>query len=171
MSESITHVFVSSKSDSPDTTLVSASEWNDGHVFGGGINGQVLIYDNTQPNNMRWTDNVQLVLDVQSIANPTVSPYVQALELNIVTNSPVSIFVIVSYVSITTVGAVTYSATLYINGGVSAADTISSGANITTVRPGSGPAGTQNIHVDLISTGNANFTGGFALLQVQTIGI
>jgi len=56
MAEFITHPFVSAKSDSPDSTLVSANEWNDGHILSGGINGQILVYDSTQPNNMKWID-------------------------------------------------------------------------------------------------------------------
>jgi hypothetical protein len=56
MAEIITHAFVTTKPDSPDPSLVSATEWNDGHTFSGGSNGQTLAADNTQPKGIRWID-------------------------------------------------------------------------------------------------------------------
>lgn len=49
------HKFVSAKDESPDPTLVSVNEWNQEHVFSGGVNGQVLIYDDTMTDNVSWT--------------------------------------------------------------------------------------------------------------------
>lgn len=56
MADIVTHAFVTTKPDSPDPSLVSASEWNEGHVLQGGSNGQVLVFDNTQVKNARFID-------------------------------------------------------------------------------------------------------------------
>ena len=54
--------------DSPNTNLTRPVNWNDEHVFTGGQNGQVLIYDNSQSDNGRWVD--ALTLPVFDITNP-----------------------------------------------------------------------------------------------------
>ncbi len=54
MSNTTVHKFISTKTQSPDPTLVSKNEWNGEHVFQGGTNGQVLSFDNTQTDNAKW---------------------------------------------------------------------------------------------------------------------
>lgn len=106
MAEIITHAFVSAKSDSPDTTLVSASEWNDGHIFSGGINGQVLVYDNTQPNNIRWTDGAKRYGNTYIVTGSTPSPIVDVAQVNIVAASPSIMFALINIEAYTSTGAV-----------------------------------------------------------------
>lgn len=171
MAETITHAFVSAKSDSPDSSLVSATEWNDGHIFSNGINGQVLVYDNTQPNNMRWVDGVTNPGNTQSIANPTTSPINSIANVNFNSDSPVVVQATIHYVGISTVGAVTYTANLYIDSILVAGDILSSGVNNLTIRTAIRPIGSHNVHADLISTGSANFTGGIAVSQIFVFGV
>ncbi len=47
MSNVLAHVFVSAKVASADATLVDSAKWNDGHVFTGGANGNLLFRDTT----------------------------------------------------------------------------------------------------------------------------
>lgn len=70
----ILHSFVSAKSNGPDTTLVRPSDWNDGHALAGGINGQIIMYDNTQDNNIAWVDGPSLQSGSAS-SGATGSPY------------------------------------------------------------------------------------------------
>lgn len=55
MAEILAHTFVNPHVDSGDATITASSEWNDGHTFAGGADGQILIRDSTQPKGARWT--------------------------------------------------------------------------------------------------------------------
>jgi hypothetical protein len=47
MANVLKHRFASGKTDGPDATQVQPSNWNDGHLFSGGVNGDVLTRDTT----------------------------------------------------------------------------------------------------------------------------
>ena len=47
----LVHPFVSAVADLPGS-LVKPSDWNHGHTFQGGVNGDLLTYDNTQTDNV-----------------------------------------------------------------------------------------------------------------------
>lgn len=55
MAEILTHTFVNPHADSADGTLTASSEWNDGHSFGGGADGQFIVKDSGQVKGARWT--------------------------------------------------------------------------------------------------------------------
>lgn len=95
----INHAFVSLKADSPDPSLVSASEWNARLNIGGGSNGQTVVRDASQPHGARWTQGVSvqrttgtyggggtsslslasMVVTLQTPGTIILFPYVQAL--------------------------------------------------------------------------------------------
>ena len=166
----IKHAFVSSKSDGPDSTLVRPSNWNDGLVFAGGINGQVLVYDNTQDNNMRWVDGSNNYAQGATISNPTTSPYVNVIDINFTSNSPINIVVSTLFFSVTTVGSVNFTMDLKVDGVSTANFPIASGATITSVEIESKTTGAHRVQLDMTSVGNANFTAGIIQATVLTIG-
>ena len=57
----IAHKFVTAKADSPDPTIVSASEWNAFLAFMNGNNGQVAIRNNTSPEGATWVDGPRIL--------------------------------------------------------------------------------------------------------------
>ncbi len=65
MAEILAHTFVSGKSDSADGTIVSSGEWNDGHSFASGVDGQLLMRDSSQGKGAKWVDGplVQRISD------------------------------------------------------------------------------------------------------------
>jgi hypothetical protein len=71
MAEILTHTFVSAKAESPDPSLVSAHEWNDGHTFAGGSNGQVLSFDSTKGKSITWIDGVRTLTGANSTISGT----------------------------------------------------------------------------------------------------
>ena len=105
MAEIVTHAFISTQPQSANTALVSRDEWNDGHVFSGGVNGQVLVYDNTQDNNMRWTDGRILDGTGYSIVSTTPTPIESAALITRTFNSPNVFVATVTILALTTVGA------------------------------------------------------------------
>jgi len=55
MADVLKHRFISGKPDGPDATQVQPSHWNDGHAFTGGILGDSLIRDPTDPTyGVKW---------------------------------------------------------------------------------------------------------------------
>ena len=116
MAETITHAFVSAKSDSPDTTLVSATEWNAAHVLSGGINGQVFVYDNTQPNNIRWTDGAKIYNNTYTVPSSTPSPILNVAGITFTPNSPVIFSISVTLEDFSTSGALPLTFTLKLDG-------------------------------------------------------
>jgi hypothetical protein len=87
MAEILTHPFVSVKADSPDPSLVSANEWNDGHLFTGGAEGQKLIYDSTQPKHVRWTDGTVSYNNTTGSPGFVASPQSNVSPVTVVTGS------------------------------------------------------------------------------------
>ena len=61
MANVLGHRFVSAKPEGSDATKVRASNWNDGHVFTGGVNGALLIRDTTDAvYGAAWRDRTPL---------------------------------------------------------------------------------------------------------------
>ena len=50
----VKHIYVSAKSDGPDTTKVKPTNWNANHVASGGADGQAIVWDNLQASKMSW---------------------------------------------------------------------------------------------------------------------
>jgi hypothetical protein len=171
MAEEITHVFISAKSDSPDTTLVSSSEWNDGHVFGGGINGQHLIYDNTQPNNVRWTNGI---VSGENTANITgTSPVTAAAPVIITVNGPAFVIFTLRIDSYAATGNATGTFQPTVAGVpvdtvvVVSPQTVIIAVPRTTVIA----AGAHTFAVNIATAGNVNITAGSIRFGVIAIGI
>jgi hypothetical protein len=50
----IRHRKDSPKTDGTDESLIQPSDWDDTHVLAGGVNGQTIVRDSTQPDGWRW---------------------------------------------------------------------------------------------------------------------
>lgn len=65
MSNTLLHKKVNSFGDSPNTNLTRPFEWNQEHIFTGGVNGQLLEFDNTKSDNVKWANRSTLpILDI-----------------------------------------------------------------------------------------------------------
>lgn len=93
MADVITHTFHTTKPDSPDSSLVSASEWEDGHTVLGGANGQTLTFDNTQPKNVRWKDGSTIRATAMTYSGATPSTMLGLLAFATVSHTIATIFV------------------------------------------------------------------------------
>lgn len=167
----IKHAFVSPKSDGPDTTLVRPSNWNDGLVYAGGINGQILAYDNTQDNNMRWTEGVKSYVSSTGIANPTASPYTNIGTVNLSLTSPVLALAFFDTQVLVT-GSANYTAELILDG--SAIAVVSGLLHATfnsLIQPFGLAVGAHSVYARLTSVGNVNFTGGAVGIKLITFGV
>lgn len=168
MAEIITHAFVSAKSDSPDTTLVSASEWNDGHVLSGGINGQILLFDNTEANNNRWTDGPSTYGIPYVMGGTSNSPLEEVAEQTVVCNSPCLFIAFYEVTLYTSTGAATALFQPIVDGAVHGSGvTIPSSGIMTHVAFGLLAAGTHTISMTITTTGNVDIL----TLQIRHIGI
>jgi hypothetical protein len=114
MADILTHTFVSAKADSPDSSLVSASEWNDGHLLTGGSNGQIIVFDNTQPKNARWTDGPTLTS--ASATGPTGAATATNLAPVTFTANSVGVALVSFSVYVATSGATTVVVAVTLNG-------------------------------------------------------
>lgn len=168
----ITHAFVSPKADSPDSTLIRPSNWNDGHTLSGGINGQVLIYDTTQPNNMRWTDGRFAVHSPFIISSSTAVPIIGAAAITRTFNSMNLITVHVQIREFTTVGGASGTIQTTIDGTVINEAVVISGTSyvtflaITTIT-----AGSHTVALNLTTTGNVNILTASLSLLIEFSGI
>lgn len=173
MAEIITHAFVSTKSDSPDTTLVSASEWNDGHVFSGGINGQVLVYDNTQPNNMRWTDGPTFDASAQAIAVSTPTPVTNFAPLTIVTNTPKIANIVFMIQNYSTVGNASGTVILNLNGSLLSTTPMTSPdiGTRSVIALANLIVGTNTLNLTLTTAGAVNILTISAFIVVSSVGV
>lgn len=170
MSEPITHAFISAKTQSPDTTLVSKNEWNDGHLFLGGVNGQVLIYDNTQPNNMRWTDGPALSSNVAS-GGASASPLVGLVPVTITTSGPgICLALFTAYAVLS--GAGTVSINLLIDGVLEYSQGFVSGGAValTWFRGVSLAAGTYTFTLNYVASAGTfvSYTAELGVLRIGT---
>jgi hypothetical protein len=87
---SLTHKFISTKTESPDSTIVSKNEWNEEHIFNGGISGQALTYDGSQTDHAKWT-----TLPLKDLIKVV---YVQSAPSLIVVNNSVETTVFTHYI-------------------------------------------------------------------------
>lgn len=151
MAESVTHAFVSAKAQSPDTTLVSKNEWNDGHVFSGGINGQVLIYDSSQANNMKWVDGAKSYTGGNStgaVASPLSTP-----TLVTITAGSNTIVQLNPDLACTTSGGASYTLDVKLNGAtILTISGIASGAQFTYPYSFTVAAGTHTLSATLTAS-------------------
>lgn len=171
MVDFIRHNFVSAKADSADSTLVSSSEWNDGHIIDGGINGQVLIYDNTQPNNMRWADGARGYTAIIAIPNGTTSPQPNFLTIAFTSNSPVVLNYSVYFNAFAT-GAASSGFATYVDGAPSIGLTfVPDGTVFTQYRTLIIGAGSHLIDLDMETTGNVTWIAGLIYIAASTHGV
>lgn len=156
----VTHPFVSAKADSADDTLVSAGEWNADHLFTGGANGQVLIFDNTQANNIRWTDGVRAYSGASIISVSTPTPIIDLAELTIVCGSPTFAYVTLRIDGYTAVGSAVGTFSLQANGSQIAGVNVVSGHTtpIFITTGVSFATGSHAIDVDVSTAGDVNIT-------------
>lgn len=171
MAEIITHAFVSAKSQSPDTTLVSKNEWNDGHVLTGGINGQFIVYDNTQQNNIRWTDGPVSSGNTALISTSTATPLANLAPVTITPASFVVVVVSFAGLQYTSVGAATGALELQLNGAtVSVLSLVSGNLNQSLTFTHSLIPGSYTYSLRLTTTGNVNVTLINTLINIFSIG-
>jgi hypothetical protein len=171
MADIILHGFVSAKSDSPDDTLIRASSWNDGHIFSGGINGQHLVYDNTQVNNMRWVDGEFTGDNTYTIPGTTASPINDIADIDFTTNSPVKYTHVIILDQVTTTGGVLITVSFNREGNPIAQYGVNSGAKAQAlVLIGAfSAAGSHSVSVSLSATNT--FTGGIVRSMIRTNGV
>lgn len=80
----VKHAFVSSKVDSSDNSLVSASEWNAPLLFSGGDNGSVALRDPTKPSGARWGQAIYVIGSVvPNYVGPSPSPPLGAVSVTV----------------------------------------------------------------------------------------
>ena len=170
MAEIITHKFISAKSQSPDTTLVSKNEWNDGHTLLGGSNGQLIVFDNTQGENLRWTDGPQLISGTYALpVNPTASPLTGVAAIAFTANSPVKVMFYFAVRPVVTTGSVAFTINIILDGSPFglvysfASGSILSLPVITTLNAGAHTA-------SLTFTAGASFTVAFVDLIALVLG-
>jgi hypothetical protein len=170
MADIILHAFVSAKSDSPDDTLIRASSWNDGHIFSGGINGQHLVYDNTQVNNMRWVDGEFTGNNLYTISGTVASPINDIADVDFTTNSPVKYTHVVILDQVTTTGGVLIVVAFNADGGPVHSYGINSASKAQSLTIiGTFPtAGSHSVSVSLSASNT--FTGGTVRSMVRTHG-
>lgn len=173
MAEIITHSFVSAKTQNPDTTLVSKNEWNDGHVFSGGINGQVLLYDNTQPNNMRWVNKTLAFFTGATVSISTATPLSGQASTSVTLETSAIALITMQVGAYTSVGnaagtltAVVDSLDVFTLGVASPLTQYSSVSNVLNLT-----AGTHNFSIRLNTVGNVNVTAFSASLVTFIIGV
>lgn len=70
----VRHAFVLSKTDSPDPTIVSSSEWNAAELFTGGGHGQILTRDGTSLTGASYINKPVMTGFVGSHAGVSPSP-------------------------------------------------------------------------------------------------
>jgi hypothetical protein len=166
MAETITHAFVSAKTQSPDTTLVSKNEWNDGHVFSGGSQGQILVYDNTQPNNMRWVDGA-VNSGVSGGPVSGASP-LTLIEGNITVTSLVAVYYSISAI-VATSGSIGSTIAFRVDGVAVSNFNIAHATQTFFSLISSLPAGTHEIST-VHTVGSGTFTSVTVAVQALTVG-
>lgn len=173
MAEIITHAFVSAKTQSPDTTIVSKNEWNDGHLLSGGSNGQVLLYDNTQDNNIRWGNKSIASHTTASVIVSTPTPLTNLATVTFTTELPLIIFLSYTVFGYTSVGNANgvielyFDSVLYQSFGFLSPITQPTGATF----PLTLAAGSHSGFLKLSTAGNVNvtaFTASIDILGVAT---
>jgi len=168
MAEIITHSFVSAKTQSPDTTLVSKNEWNDGHVLSGGANGQILVYDNTQDNNMKWVDGANSYTGGAS-TGAVASPLNTATLVTIIAASN-SIVQLNPDLACTTSGGAVYTLDIKLNGStILTISNIASGVQFTYPYSFAITPGTYTLSATLTASAGT-FTSTAINFRVFTIG-
>lgn len=173
MAESgILHKFVSAKADSPDPTLVSASEWNEAHVMSGGLNGQRLVFDNTQPNNFRWVDGLREYNAAQVFSVSTATPLNNLAVINFTLTTPAVVLYSYSNSAFASVGNAQGLLRYYVDNVEQGQDTIlSPNGNFSRTVTRTLNAGAHSFHLGLTTSGNVNITSINLYTSVMTIGV
>lgn len=170
MAEILTHTFVSAKADSPDTSLVSASEWNDGHRFTGGVNGQVLIFDNTQPKGIRWTDGSRTYGASYTLpSSPLAGPITGVASITFTTNTTNLVEVTFVIRPVSTTGNVTFTLQVVTDGAGGTAYGFASGTILSIPYLMTLAAGTHTMSITLTSA--ATFTAAYVDLLLNMHGV
>lgn len=173
MADIITHAFISAKTQSPDTTLVSKNEWNDGHTFIGGSNGERLVYDDTQPNNIRWVNPSFGSLTSSTVLASTVTPLVNLATYSFSLNKAALLLITYQATGYSSVGNAT--GTIYL-----VSDTLDISSFVITSpqqSPGSLSfplnlaAGAHTLTIRLNTAGNVNVLTLGASISVFAVGV
>jgi hypothetical protein len=170
MADILRHTFVSPKADSPDTSLVSASEWNDGHTFTGGSNGQILVADNTQAKGVKWVDGA-IAYSTFIGSGSGADPLTLSL-LNITCNSNIS-YVWSNSISFTISGVISGQANFLANGVSQSAilwSATSTSVQIAYTFAGNLAPGSYALTMQLDAFSAATFSGVSNAVTVFTMG-
>lgn len=98
-----THAFVSAKADSADNTIVSQSEWNNNHIFGGGSQGQLVARDGGSVTGATYVDGSNLQVNSGSYSGS--SPSTDLASILVTNNTPANVFVTATIAAVTSGGA------------------------------------------------------------------
>jgi hypothetical protein len=166
----IKHAFVSTKPDSPDTSLVSSSEWNASLVVTGGTQGQLVARDAESSTGVSYIDRpfITAAGDSHSGSSPS-----GGLSDRAVTVNGIAYIVLMPSATVTTSGGATSTVQLRENGvNISGASFVVSGAGITGSFQWVLSKSTGTYTYDMIVTASSGtFTAVSTILAVFAIGV
>lgn len=109
----INHAFVSAKPDSPDGTIVSASEWNNVLLLTGGSQGQLVARDSGSVTGASWIDGANIQVNSGTYNGSSPSPDLAQI---FVTNNSASYTLLFATVAAVTSGGANVNAFIKRNG-------------------------------------------------------
>jgi hypothetical protein len=100
----VKHAFVSTKPDSPDSSLVSSSEWNASELFSGGVQGDTIARDSGSATGASWVSGVRAQSDSDTHTGASPSPAL--LDIVVTLTGAANILAIPVIVAVTSGGSV-----------------------------------------------------------------
>lgn len=164
----ITHPFVSTKSESPDNTIVSKNEWNDRLNMSGGLNGQLVMADSTQTHGAKWVNGPAGLNNSANYSGGNLSGALASIA--VVKNTNVFLLAIVTFGG-TLASGTTCTVSLYRNAVQFRTQTVQAdGIFRPLVYLFSDTTGTDNYSV-VVSTAGPNVTSSTVNLDILVLGI
>jgi|SRR5215510_6454532 len=164
----VNHAFVTAKADSPDPTLVSASEWNAAEVFSGGVLGQLVKRDTGSIQGATYIDGPNVHVGGGTYSGASPSPALAAVVLTMATASLVMIAVNANVVLST---GNTYTLVVRRNGATFRTRSARATGEFFCVAVDLAAEAVGTVTFDVvISVGAGTFTSAALELQVLTIG-
>jgi hypothetical protein len=99
----VNHAFVSAKPDSPDGTIVSASEWNASALMTAGNQGQLVARDGGSVTGATYVDGSGVQINSGTYSGS--SPSTDLAQLLVTNNTPANILLIATIAAVTSGGA------------------------------------------------------------------
>lgn len=169
MADILTHSFTSTKPDSLDPSVISATDWNDGHKFIGGTNGQLLVADSTQLKGVKWVDGVVTLNNAVSVSGA--SPFTNNSIITFTCTSNVIVYVTYTFQNITLSPGVGYNPTVTLDStGVYGIGFVGSNDVVSRVLSTTVNAGTHNLGAVLTLAGST-FSSGYIIIGGIYIGV